>query len=457
MKQDTRNKRQVFYSGLISCCLLVVACYLLLVPVRLFADIVILKNGSIFEGKIIEDDGEKIILRVNFGKITLKHAEIKEIEKADFVPLEPRRDNTPSTVSEPGPDQSGPSPDKPPGPSADQTKPGPEKPPTKKPNPLNLTNEDTTDPQKAINELLQKIAAGKPETWKLGKELASKAKEELPYFLKLLENIEEPTALRWIIYVLGQTKESAIVEPLLPRLNDENEAIRRAVINALANVDNLGIADILKEHLKKEESAVIQISIINTLARLKDNPSIYIFIEFLGSKNNNVRSAASNSLVKLYTSTSRDDFQVDIISILRSKLMDASIDLRKEIVNIFGQLKDPAALDILMNLLTDEDPGVRSVAAMALGNMAVADKKIIEFLVQRMDQEEDLWTRMQIIQALQKTKDYAIIPIMIEALRDPEKKIRLSAARALRAITKRSFGSNYEPWKKWWDTLQGKK
>ena len=126
----------------------------------------------------------------------------------------------------------------------------------------------------------------------------------------------------------------------------------------------------------------------------------------------------------------------------------------EEIISIFGQLKSPEAVETLMSFLMDENAEIRSDAAMALGS--IGDKKATDFLLERLQKEEDEWTKMQLIGALQKTNDPSAIPAIIEALRDDKEKVRLCAARALRNMTPHNFANDYNKWKEWWEKEQKK-
>ncbi len=455
------------------------------------ADEIILKNGAIMEGKIISDDGQEIVLKVDYGQVVLNHDEIASIEKSEFVPKEASGSDTiiePSFLPVLPPDESKP-----------DTPAGPDNPPkadgagesvieeskdvslvpveiapitptvidnadsqkstlTIK---LKLSNEGKTGYQQAINNAVNKLVVRISEdlstVQNLIEELIAAAKEDIPYMIELLNQIEEPKVLRWVIYALGETKDAGAIEFLLPKLNDKDETVQKAVVDALVKMEAPGIIGFFREQIKAGSfPPAVMVGMINALGRAKDKASIFLLLDLLDNKNNDIRYAASHSVVKLFEISGEGEYQIDVVAVLKNKLIGGSPVMKKEIVNILNQLKNPEATDLLIELLTDENEEVRSMSAIAIGNLGITDHKIIEFLGIRLLEEPNTWTRMQIIQALQKSNDYSVIPIMIEGLKDQEENIRLCAARALKTITKRSFGDNYSAWKGWWDTLQGK-
>ncbi|MAG56279.1 MAG: hypothetical protein CMJ83_08320 [Planctomycetes bacterium] len=50
------------------------------------ADKILLKNGGVFEGVIIKDDGKNVTLRTEHGTITFRHKQIVEIRKGPWSP-----------------------------------------------------------------------------------------------------------------------------------------------------------------------------------------------------------------------------------------------------------------------------------------------------------------------------------------------------------------------------------
>jgi HEAT repeat protein len=188
----------------------------------------------------------------------------------------------------------------------------------------------------------------------------------------------------------------------------------------------------------------------------EDKESLLTLVDYLDDAGNEVRNAATNGIVALVQKCTADELRsIDLMGRLKDKLLSAQQkEIREEIISIFKRLKSPEAVDVLMSLLTDENAEIRSESAMALGG--IGDKKAVSFLIERLQKEEDEWTRMQIIGALQNCSDSSAIPAIIESLRDDKEKVRLCAARALRNMTSSNFGDDYGKWKEWWELEQAK-
>ena len=69
---------------------------------RLSADTVILKNGSVFKGKIVEETDEKIVMKMPEGKMTFRKDQIEQIERDTKKPPAPAPpEPEPASPSEP--------------------------------------------------------------------------------------------------------------------------------------------------------------------------------------------------------------------------------------------------------------------------------------------------------------------------------------------------------------------
>ncbi|MEW6354767.1 MAG: hypothetical protein AB1696_00435 [Planctomycetota bacterium] len=75
-------------------------------PTGLRADVVVLKNGNRFEGQILEETPDKIVLKMQFGTMDFKRSQVQEVKKTQGPAMpppaqEPKPDEGPQPPSRP--------------------------------------------------------------------------------------------------------------------------------------------------------------------------------------------------------------------------------------------------------------------------------------------------------------------------------------------------------------------
>ncbi len=98
-------------------------------------------------------------------------------------------------------------------------------------------------------------------------------------------------------------------------------------------------------------------------------------------------------------------------------LMDAfgstSRDVRKFIIDIFGEIKDRRVINLLLKALKDEDENVRASAVEHLGHMGEAT--VVDALIEILE-GDDVWTAFPAADALGRIGDRRAIPHLLKAL-----------------------------------------
>jgi len=418
--------------------LVAIFCVFVVNVLLLSADAIYLKNGRTVEGKIISENEKSVTLEIGYGTITINRAYIKEVIAEEWTPPKP-----PKVLP----------PEKPAFVEATADK-------SVTPTPVSniqslLDSYAQTSQQKDINKILVQLLnlPADKEPWALFDELVSQSVNETEYLLLLLKEVQAAGILKWVMLSLGKHQVPAAVKPLFEILNGQDETLKLVVLDALRYMKDISTVHLLRVQLPKEKSTKVKTALINSLFIAEDKESLSLLVDYLDDPDNGVRKSTTNAIVAIARKLTVEELRAsNLMGQLKEKVLSTKQkETREEIISIFGQLKIPEAVETLMAFLLDENAEIRSEAAIALGS--IGDKKATNFLIERLQKEEDEWTKMQIIVALRQTNDSSVIPVLIETLRDDQEKVRICAARALRYMVPRqaSLSEDYNKWKEWWE------
>jgi hypothetical protein len=219
--------------------------------------------------------------------------------------------------------------------------------------------------------------------------------------------------------------------PVLPFAGGgEPAASDEDVIKAMALVEEAGI-DLKEKVIYKEKISAISgltsknktiqnLSLRFLNAEGKDR--IEVLVEALKDENSSVRGSAAEALEKINPKWRETEEAKKWVPVFISDLKSKSLGTREAAVYALGELKDPRAVEPLIEALKDKDWSVRKRAVEALG----------------------------------KLKDPRAVEPLIEALKDEVWNVRRSAADALQEITGQHFGRDPEKWQKWWEENKGR-
>jgi HEAT repeat protein len=120
---------------------------------------------------------------------------------------------------------------------------------------------------------------------------------------------------------------------------------------------------------------------------------------------------------------------------------------RALICRSLGEIGDPVARDVLIRLVRDQDPLLRSEAYKALGKVGVAADATI--LMQAMSLDNDFNCKVAAIEALGFLKEYdpRTLGYLVDALQDDEPEIRYISLQSLRKLTHADVGATFQEWR----------
>jgi hypothetical protein len=211
------------------------------------------------------------------------------------------------------------------------------------------------------------------------------------------------------------------IEVLVEALKDENSSVRESAAYALGELKDPRAVEPLIEALKDKEWKVRDRAAI-ALGVLRDPQAVGPLIEALRDGDSDVRKSAAWALEKINPNWRETKEAKKWISVFISDLKDNNSYVRKSTAIALGKLKDPRAVEPLIEALKDKYWEVRESAAYALGEI----------------------------------KDPRAVEPLIEALKDEKGNVRQSSAEALQKITGKDFGKEPEKWQKWWEENKGR-
>ncbi len=125
--------------------------------------------------------------------------------------------------------------------------------------------------------------------------------------------------------------------------------------------------------------------------------------------------------------------------------------LRSDAVYFLGEFKDPCAIEPLIELfkvnnLGDIERKTILRALIKIGNLSL--KPMVSVLA---DIHLSSSVRKELAKALGELRNSNAVEPLITILKDENRRVRASAAKALKKITGQNFGEDTIKWQEWWD------
>jgi HEAT repeat protein len=245
-----------------------------------------------------------------------------------------------------------------------------------------------------------------------------------------------------LISVLGEIKDSRAVAPLIGLLKDQNHHVREQAVAALGKIKEPIAIDPLSD-LSTDQYEGVQMMAVKALANFEDPGAAHALIKFLNADNKGVKSEAVLALVRA------GDIVIDqIIKELVNRNNDYG--MRSSCADTLAQIKDPKAVQPLIETLKSVDSSLRGASARALGK--IKDLRAVHPLINALG-DSDALVRLRAVQALAELKSPLSIEPLINALQDNNQFVSHTASFALKYITgvTLKIGDDYREWRKWWE------
>lgn len=121
--------------------------------------------------------------------------------------------------------------------------------------------------------------------------------------------------------------------------------------------------------------------------------------------------------------------------------------VRCEIVAIAGEFETASALAICKGALQDPDERVRIQACDVWRKRGGAEA--VQLLANRYRADRELDVRLRAIRSLGELENEGAIPVLAEALEDPDPAVQYRAVAALKQVSGRDLGNDVNAWREW--------
>ena len=185
--------------------------------------------------------------------------------------------------------------------------------------------------------------------------------------------------------------------------------------------------------------------VIASLAAVDDTTAFDLIGFYLVDPDASVRAEARGALFSL---SSRHRSERELERLLLEKLFLSDGESSAEILSAIGSCGSKEAWEPVARYLHDRNAVVRAQAALALSRLAAPESE--EVLLDRLEQEQEYWPRIQLAGAVQALKLTKAVDPLLAWMEEEDQNIRMAAVRALRQITRQSFGMDRDRWVAWW-------
>ncbi|MGI0484115.1 HEAT repeat domain-containing protein [Pantanalinema rosaneae CENA516] len=250
---------------------------------------------------------------------------------------------------------------------------------------------------------------------------------------RLVEGLGDPRGLIRLRFAetLGEIGEPATPFLVKALANHANVVVRRAAAKTLTIIADPAAVPALLHAFLNDEDTVVKGSSAGALARTGE-ASVPALLEILASPEHSEDIKGHAAWALAFIGSEAADY-------LYAALNDASLDVRCAVIGALGHVaqeqSDERACNLLISVLTDPEPLIRTEAAAALGqvNYLPAIPHLILAL-----QDPDLDVRKAAINSLGKLGDPLALTPLQELLDDPQDVIRVLAKLAIAQIERQS-------------------
>lgn len=133
--------------------------------------------------------------------------------------------------------------------------------------------------------------------------------------------------------------------------------------------------------------------------------------------------------------------------LVRKVLEEHDARVRAEMVAVAGEFDTASAQAICKGALQDPDERVRMKACEVWRQRGGEDA--VQLLANRYRTDRELDVRLRALRMLGELEDKSAIPVLAEALEDPDPAVQYRAVAALKQVSGRDLGDDVNKWREW--------
>jgi HEAT repeat protein len=391
-----------------------------------------LVNGNFIDGQLVWNGPAEVVLRLKYGEMTIRRDRIARDPvgkyRVELVKMRSLSEKA-KTVEPPAPGPKGP---KGPPEGGSGAEAGAE------------VTEASLELTQKIEQILQRVRqTPADQKYHVAKEIAKLGEEAALYLVSGMDRLEDDLLVH-ALPVVGEMKSDRLAPLLIKALDSRRPAVRTQAITLLSSLGDTGAVSALIP-LLDDPAPTIRGPAIDALVRLNATQAFNPIAYLCSDLDSSVRSRAISGL---FTLAQKNRMEHEIVPALTRALDRTQGEARSEVLMAFGRTGKPDGIRNVLPFLSDEDPKVRSAAAVAAGNMGGAEAG--EAIVRQLGLEQEKWPWIYLVTAASKLKLASAMDVLIEGLSHTDNEMRLTALQGLRTISGQAIGIDRGAWKAWW-------
>jgi HEAT repeat protein/beta-lactamase regulating signal transducer with metallopeptidase domain len=217
---------------------------------------------------------------------------------------------------------------------------------------------------------------------------------------------------------------SATIVALGGALSDADADVRLAAVNSLGGLQDPAAIAALAKALHEDTDARVREAAAWALGEIDDNRAVPSLLDALKTER------VAKVRVKIVEALHEID-DASAVSGVSGALKDGSVEVRRAAVEALGSFGDVAAIPALASMIHDDDVQVRRQVAEALGEL---EDDAARQPLTTLAQDHDAEVRANAIEGLHHYESMSLVPVFVAALRDSNAHVREHAADGLGSI-----------------------
>ena len=256
--------------------------------------------------------------------------------------------------------------------------------------------------------------------------------KSIPAMTPLLKHPDEKIRIQ-AASAMGRVPHPGCLKALIDSLGDSNTEVRKRCASALGEIGDRRAAPALSK-LLKDDNTELRITAAESLGRIGDERAVPYLIQMTQDEDVAVLLKALGALRKIKDPNAIDPL-IELLSHESSRIRQRSID-------VLGQVGDAVVAEQLEQMLrNDRSEDVRAAAAKALGE--IRDPGAVDCLIDAL--HDAFSVKCRAIVALGDIGEESSLASLLAMLKDPAPEIRYHASQALAQMQHELAAKNIRP------------